>query len=275
MGAQRSHEMVTLASGSFLMGADDPDSVPGDGEGPVRQVELGAFAIERVAVSNKRFGDFVADTGHVTDAERHGWSFVFGGLLPDEFPDTRGVAQAPWWRQVYGASWQHPEGPQSSIGERTTHPVVHVSWHDADAFCRWAGLRLPTESEWEYAARGGLEQKRFPWGNELEPDGEHAMNVWQGRFPSDNTAEDGYLGTCPVDAFPPNAYGLHNTSGNVWEWCADSFDPSAPEARVIKGGSYLCHESYCNRYRVGARSSNTPDTSIGHTGFRCAGKAQP
>jgi formylglycine-generating enzyme len=276
--------LVALEAGSFLMGSDDPDGYPADGEGPVREVELSAFAIEPVAVSNRRFAEFAADTGHVTDAERYGWSFVFGGLLPDEFPDTRGVAEAPWWREVLEADWRHPEGPQSSIDERLDHPVVHVSWCDADAFCRWAGLRLPTEAEWEYAARGGLVQKRLPWGDELEPDGEHAMNVWQGRFPAENTLEDGYLGTCPVDEFPANAYGLHNTSGNVWEWCADWFhhsphldaprrDPAGPstgDARVIRGGSYLCHHSYCNRYRVAARSSNTPDSSLGHTGFRCA-----
>jgi sulfatase modifying factor 1 len=276
--------MVQLEAGSFLMGSDDPDGYPADGEGPVREVELSAFAIEPVAVSNRRFAEFAADTGHVTDAERYGWSFVFGGLLPDEFPDTRGVAEAPWWRQVLEADWRHPEGPQSSIDEREDHPVVHVSWCDADAFCRWAGLRLPTEAEWEYAARGGLVQKRLPWGDDLEPDGAHAMNVWQGRFPAENTLDDGYLGTCPVDEFPANAYGLHNTSGNVWEWCADWFDPSAHrdaprrdpagpptgDARVIRGGSYLCHHSYCNRYRVAARSSNTPDSSLGHTGFRCA-----
>jgi formylglycine-generating enzyme len=260
--------MVDLEGDSFLMGTDDPDGFPDDGEGPVREVELSPFGIEEVAVSNQRFREFVDDTGHVTDAERYGWSFVFGGLLPDAFPDTSGVAEAPWWRQVYGASWRHPEGPKSSIEDRLDHPVVHISWRDADSFCRWAGLRLPTEAEWEYAARGGLVQQRFPWGDELEPDGEHAMNVWQGRFPSENTLDDGYLGTCPVDEFPPNAYGLHNMSGNVWEWCADWFHPG--QARVIRGGSYLCHYSYCNRYRVGARSSNTPDTSLGHTGFRCA-----
>src|SRR3954452_10740891 len=279
-----SAELVALGGGSFLMGTDDPDGFPADGEGPVRAVELSAFAIEPVAVSNLRFAAFVDDTGYVTDGERYGWSFVFGGVLPDEFPDTRGVAEAPWWREVFGASWRHPDGPQSSIDERMDHPVVHVSWHDANAFCRWAGLRLPTEAEWEYAARGGLVQQRFPWGEELEPGGEHAMNVWQGRFPSENTLDDGYLGTCPVGAFSPNAYGLHNTSGNVWEWCADWFnssphraaptrDPVAPptgQARVIRGGSYLCHRSYCNRYRVGARSSNTPDSSLGNTGFRCA-----
>ena len=149
--------------------------------------------------------------------------------------------------------------------------MVHVSWTDARAYCRWAGLRLPTEAEWEYAARGGLEQKRLPWGDELVPGGEHRMNIWQGTFPSHNTLEDGYLGTCPADAFPPNGHGLHNTSGNVWEWCADWFNggPSG-EAKTIRGGSYLCHDSYCTRYRVAARSSNTPDSSTGNMGFRCA-----
>jgi sulfatase modifying factor 1 len=259
--------MVALDGGSFLMGAEGPDCVSGDGEGPVREVEVGAFSIDPCAVSNRRFAAFVAATDHVTDAERYGWSFVFGGLLPDEFSDTRGAIQAPWWRQVYGADWRRPEGPHSSLDERLDHPVVHVSWRDAEAFCGWSGTRLPTEAEWEYAARGGLVQKRFPWGDELEPGGEHRMNVWQGTFPSENTLADGFLGTCPVDAFPANGYGLHNTSGNVWEWCDGLWDDQG--ARVTRGGSYLCHDSYCNRYRVAARSSNTADTSTGNTGFRC------
>jgi len=258
--------MVALEGGTFLMGAEGPECVAGDG--PVREVEVGTFAIDRCAVSNNRFAVFVEATGHVTDAERYGWSFVFGGLLPDEFPDTRGAVQAPWWRQVHGACWRQPEGPQSSIEDRLDHPVVHVSWRDAEAFCRWSRARLPSEAEWEFAARGGLVQKVFPWGDELEPGGEHRMNVWQGTFPAENTLGDGYLGTCPVDAFPANGYGLHNTTGNVWEWCADSFDGG--EAMVTRGGSYLCHDSYCNRYRVAARSSNTVDTSTGNMGFRCA-----
>ncbi len=146
-------------------------------------------------------------------------------------------------------------------------PVVHVSGLDATAFCKWAGARLPNEAEWEYAARGGLVQKRLPWGDELEPGGEHRMNVWQGEFPQHNTLADGWLGTCPVDEFEPNGYGLHNASGNVWEWCANDYDPRGMKA--IRGGSYLCHDSYCNRYRVAARSSNTPDSSTGNMGFRC------
>jgi formylglycine-generating enzyme len=264
--------MVLLEGGEFLMGSRNADGFPADGEGPVRPVALSPFWIDSVAVSNGRFAEFVDNTRHVTESERYGWSFVFAGLLPEDFPDTRGAAQAPWWRQVEGACWRHPEGPESSLDDRLEHPVVHVSWRDARAYCRWAGLRLPTEAEWEYAARGGLVQKRLPWGDELEPAGNHLMNVWQGEFPSHNALEDGYLGTCPVDTFPANGYGLHNTSGNVWEWCSDWFNGGPRgEAKVIRGGSYLCHHSYCNRYRVAARSSNTPNSSTGNMGFRCAG----
>lgn len=271
------------------MGTDDREGFPADGEGPVRKVTVHPFGIDRRAVSNARFAAFVAATGYVTDAERYGWSFVFGGLLPDDFPETRGVAGATWWRQVFGADWRNPEGPQPSVEGRMDHPCVHVSWNDAVTYCAWAGTRLPTEAEWEYAARGGLEQRRYPWGDELVPDDGYRCNIWQGTFPSHNTLEDGYLGTCPVDAFPPNGYGLHNASGNVWEWCADWFDatfhargpredPAGPpfgRMKTIRGGSYLCHDSYCNRYRVAARSSNSPDASTGNTGFRCAADVEP
>ena len=278
--------MIRLEGGPFLMGTEDQDGFRTDGEGPVRRVTLDPFWIDPVAVTTERFAGFVAETGHVTDAEHYGWSFVFAGLLPDEFPVASGVAEAPWWRQVFGADWRHPEGPRSGIEGRAEHPVVHVSWSDTVAFCEWAALRLPSEAEWEYAARGGLEQRRFPWGDEREPGGEHRMNVWQGVFPTQNILEDGYLDTCPVRAFPANGFGLHNTSGNVWEWCRDWFDPDfhaaagaprrnpsgPPEGRtkVTRGGSYLCHDSYCNRYRVAARSSNEPHDTTGNLGFRCA-----
>ncbi|MEZ5123328.1 MAG: formylglycine-generating enzyme family protein [Solirubrobacterales bacterium] len=266
--------LVVLEGGPFLMGTDDEDAHLADHEGPVREVRVATFAIDRYTVTVERFAEFVEATGHTTEAERFGWSFVFAGLLPDDFPPTRAVAAAPWWRQVHGADWAHPEGPQSTAGDRLDHPVVHVSQHDALAYCAWAGLRLPTEAEWEYAARGGLVQARFPWGDELTPGGEHRANIWQGTFPGHNTLEDGYLGTAPVDAFAPNGYGLHNMSGNVWERCADAFAPT-PGAFVMRGGSYLCHNSYCNRYRVAARTGDTPDSSSGNVGFRCAADVSP
>ena len=214
------------------MGTADDDGFPEDGEGPVRQVTLRAYEIAAHAVTVAQFGEFVADTGWVTSAEAFGWSFVFGGLLPDDFADTRAAAQAPWWRQVFGADWAHPEGPQSDVTARADHPVVHVSWLDAHAYCQWAGLRLPTEAEWEGAARGGLDQARFAWGDELTPDGIHRCNIWQGEFPNHNTLEDGYLGTAPVGSFEPNGFGLHNVAGNVWEWCADWFAVGASAAPV-------------------------------------------
>ncbi len=276
--------MVRLDGGEFLMGSEDPRAYPDDGEGPVRRVTVEPFHINTTAVSNAEFAEFVRTTGYRTEAERFEWSFVFGGLLPDEFSPTQGVAAAPWWRVVPGSDWAHPEGPQSSVYDRQHHPVVHVTWADALSYCAWAGLRLPTEAEWEYAARGGLSGCAFPWGDEREPDGRHRMNVWQGEFPRRNDLGDGWYGTCPVDEFPPNGFGLRNTTGNVWEWCQDRFGepdfiprnsagPNVPEKgqrRVAKGGSYLCHDSYCLRYRVSARQGLTPDSSIGNTGFRVA-----
>ena len=275
--------MVLLPGGDFLMGTDSREGYRDDGENPVRKVRVRPFWIDTMVVSNARFAEFVDATGYVTEAERFGWSFVFAGFLPDDFPPTRAVAEAPWWRQVHGADWRRPEGPRSSIADRLDHPAVHVSWGDAAAYCVWADKRLPTEAEWEYAARGGLVQQRYPWGDKLTPDGEHRMNVWQGTFPSLNAGEDGYLGTAPVDAFPPNGYGLYNLTGNVWEWCADWFSPTfhlkgprdnptgppSGDRKVMRGGSYLCHKSYCFRYRVAARSANTPDSSTGNLGFRC------
>jgi formylglycine-generating enzyme len=286
-GGSDDGSLVSLDGGEFLMGTEDAEGFRADGEGPVRAVVLKPFQIDPVAISNARFADFIQSAGYVTEAERYGWSFVFAGLLPDNFPPTRGAGDAPWWRQVFGADWRHPEGPSSFVKGREDHPVVHVAFSDALAYCRWAGVRLPTEAEWEYAARGGLKQARFPWGDELTPDGQHRCNVWQGRFPTVNTLDDGFLGTAPVDAYEPNGFGLFNVSGNVWEWCADWFspqfhrtgprqDPTGPSSgssKVIRGGSYLCHASYCNRYRVAARSANTPDSSTGNMGFRVASDA--
>lgn len=275
--------MVSLQGGEFLMGTNDEIGYAADGEGPIRQVSVSPLLMDATAVSNAEFGAFVRAYGWVTLAERFGWSFVFNGLLPTALSEVPSVTAAPWWRQVQGADWRHPEGPQSDLEGRGDHPVVHVSWRDARAYARWAGKRLPTEAEWEYAARGGLIQARYPWGAEREPGGEHRMNVWQGRFPNRNTIVDGWYGTAPVKEFEPNDYGLFNMTGNVWEWCSDWFspawhyasdgiNPTGPargERKVLRGGSYLCHESYCNRYRVAARSSNTSDSSAGNTGFRC------
>jgi formylglycine-generating enzyme required for sulfatase activity len=282
--------MVRIEGGAFLMGSDDEDAFPDDGEGPVREVVLLPYWIDAQAVCNRDFAAFAGDTGYVTDAERFGWSFVFYALLDpaDRRAARPGVVpDAPWWLAVDGASWHCPEGVGSSLGDRLDHPVVHVSWRDAAAYAAWAGKRLPTEAEWENAARGGLVRAKFPWGDELRPGGEHRCNIWQGRFPEINTGEDGFLATAPVHSFAPNGYGLYNVAGNVWEWCNDWWsatwhaqasprtrhDPRGPpagEAKVIRGGSYLCHASYCNRYRVAARASNNIDSSTGHTGFRCA-----
>lgn len=268
--------MVQLSGGRFNMGTEDREGFPEDGEGPVRPVEVAPFSIDRHAVTNAEFRQFVEATGYRTDAETFGWSFVFGLFLSEKEKRRAldSVPGAPWWLAVDGADWCHPEGPESTVEGRMDHPVVHVSWNDAMAYCSWAGKRLPTEAEWEYAARGGLEGKRYPWGDALLPEGRHMCNIWQGEFPNINTLADGYFGTAPVASFPPNGYGLHNVSGNVWEWCMDDFSRdhqnAAGQGKVIRGGSYLCHYSYCNRYRVAARSFNTPDSSTGNMGFRCA-----
>jgi formylglycine-generating enzyme required for sulfatase activity len=279
--------MQKLDGGRFLMGTDSSHAFEKDGEGPVRTVVLDAFYLDIHPVTNAQFSEFVRAAEYRTESERLGWSFVFQGHIPPERYHELVLATVPgahWWCKVAGADWRHPEGPDSSIENRQQHPVTQVSWNDAFAYCAWTGKRLPTEAEWEYAARGGLEQKLYPWGDELTPDGRHLCNVWQGEFPVLDLGEDGYAGTSPVDAFPPNDFGLYSITGNAWEWCNDWFDPSyhltatrtnplGPAlgvAKVIKGGSYLCHRSYCNRYRVAARTSNTPDSAATNMGFRCA-----
>ena len=277
--------MILLPGGEFLMGTDYERAFTADGEGPIRPVTLSPFAIDTYPVTNKDFAAFVDATGYRTESEVFGWSFCFWMHLPPErldelVEDT--VAAAPWWCKVQGADWAHPEGPGSDITTRPNHPVVHVSWNDAAAYAAWAGKQLPTEAQWEYAARGGLVQKLYPWGDELTPEGRHLCNIWQGEFPRVDTGEDGFRGACPVDAFPPNGYGLYSITGNVWEWCADWFspqvdplpqrDPAGPphgEVKAMRGGSFLCHASYCNRYRVAARTSNTPDSAASNIGFRC------
>jgi len=277
---------IVLPAATFLMGTDYARANAGDGEGPVRPVSLSAYSIDAFPVTNADFAAFVRATGYVTESERYGSSFVFQGQIPEDrydelVEDT--VAAVPWWCLVPGASWHAPEGPGSTIDARLDHPVVHVSWNDAMAYCAWSGALLPSEAQWEYAARGGLEQKLYPWGDDLTPDGRHLCNVWQGEFPGLNTAADGYAATSPVGAFPPNGHGLYSVTGNTWEWCADFWntaftdapcrDPQGPPrgtARVMKGGSFLCHASYCNRYRPAARTSNTPDSAASNIGFRCA-----
>ena len=269
------------------MGTDGDYGFVADGEGPAHGVTLAPFYLDRTCVTNEQFNAFVNATGYKTEAERFGWSFVFFGHLTSEQQATKvraRVAGSEWWCRIDGAAWRHPEGPGTNIKRRWDHPVVHVSWHDVGAYAAWAGKRLPTEAEWEKAARGGLAQQRYPWGDELEPERRHRMNVWQGIFPTHNTKADGFLGTAPVRSYKPNGFGLFQMTGNVWEWCWDWFDagyyrsspranPTGPvtgERRVMRGGSFLCHESYCNRYRTDARSSNTPNSSTANCGFRCA-----
>lgn len=266
------------------MGDHFDEGYDADGERPVHEVELRPFRIDPVAVTNAAFSTFVKDTGYVTVAEREGFSAVFHLAASDPDAVRGAVAAVPWWLMVEGADWRHPEGPSSSIATRSNHPVVHVAHEDAEAYAAWAGRRLPTEAEWEYAARGGLRGQRFVWGDELMPDGRHRCNIWQGEFPHRNTEDDGWLTTAPVKTYAPNGHGLYQMAGNVWEWCADWFaadwyersprnQPTGPETgthRVMRGGSFLCHDSYCHRYRVAARSSNTPDSSAANIGFRCA-----
>lgn len=280
------HRDLGLPGGRFMMGDGFGEGYPGDGETPVHEVRMDPFRMDATTVTNGMFAVFVNETGYRTEAELYGTSAVFHLLVQSPPGDILGVAAgAPWWLNVRGADWAHPTGSLSNWQDIVDHPVVHVSHNDALAYCGWAGRRLPTEAQWEYAARGGLEGMRYAWGNDLTPDGEHRCNIWQGTFPKTNTRDDGHLGTAPVKSFPPNDYGLYEMAGNVWEWCSDWFlpkyyrnspndNPQGPTigaGRVMRGGSYLCHESYCNRYRVAARTANTPESSSGNCGFRTIG----
>lgn len=285
-------EQCRIPAGSFVMGDSSGDGVAADGELPLHEVTLEAFEIDATAVTNEQFARFVDHTAYRTDAERYGASAVFHLLVEAPSADIVGsVPGTPWWIGVRGADWRHPGGRASSLDGLLDHPVVHVSWNDASAYAAWAGRRLPTEAEWERAARGGATGTTYPWGNAPidgsdRPGGDlndrWRANVWQGTFPTHNSVEDGWIGTAPVRTFAPNNYGLWQAVGNVWEWCSDWFDPHTYDAgpqgdphgpthgeeRVLRGGSYLCHPSYCNRYRNSARSRNTPDSSMGNAGFR-------
>lgn len=299
--------MVWIAGGTFRMGSDRhyPE------EAPIHRVTVDGFWIDRTPVTNRQFRDFVRATGHVTFAETRPNPkdypgapphMLYAGSLvfrpPDRPVDLRLWGQ--WWTLLKGADWRHPYGPKSSINGLDNHPVVHVTYADGLAYARWAGKDLPTEAQWEFAARGGLDQTEFAWGDELVPGGQHMANTWQGQFPWQNLAQDGFERTSPVTAFPSNGYGLYDMIGNVWEWTSDfyaenhpadatkpccipenprggpgdrSYDPSQPESRiprrVLKGGSHLCAPNYCRRYRPAARHPQPVDTSTSHVGFRC------
>ncbi len=304
--------MKWIPAGEFVMGSG-PGAI--GNERPAHRVKLSGFWMDEHEVTNAEFARFVKASGYVTTAEKApDWEEMKTQLPPDTpRPDaallvpgalvfTAPATAVPlddasaWWRWVPGADWRHPEGPSSTIDGKDDHPVIHVSWDDASAYARWAGKRLPTEAEWEYASRGGLSGKRFAWGDEAPIGGPPRANIFQGEFPSRNTKADGFERTAPVKSFAPNGYGLYDMAGNVWEWCSDwyradayrhlanqdvvidprgpseSLDPSEPHAvkRVIRGGSFLCHESYCESYRTAARRGNAPDTGMSHLGFRCA-----
>ena len=295
--------MVWIPGGTFWMGSSDgrPDEMP------QHQVTVAGFWMDRTEVSNEQFEQFVRATGYVTIAERPPDPKEFPGadpalLVPGSVVFTPPAEAVPldnpaaWWSYVPGANWRHPEGPNSSSVGRGKYPVVHVAWFDAQAYAKWAGKRLPTEAEFEYAARGGLDRQPYCWGREQTPGGKWPANIWQGNFPNKNSGDDGFVGLAPVGSFPPNGYGLCDMSGNVWEWCSDwyrpdyyagsatnnpvgpvdSLDPEEPGAkkRVQRGGSFMCSDVYCSGYKPSARMKCTPDTGLSHTGFRCVKSAE-
>ena len=273
-------DVADVPGGSAFVGTNRPE-FPIDGESPLRKAPVKPFRIDRCAVTNARFAAFVADTGYITEAERFGDSLVFHTQLQAGGAPTRQIPALPWWHVVDGANWRLIAGPGSENLLFPDHPVVHVSCNDAMAFAEWAGGRLPTETEWEHAARGGGGDIRYPWGDRAPNDVDFfPCNIWQGDFPNKNTAADGYVATAPAQSFEPNGYGLYNMVGNVWEWTAQPFkvrslSKAAAHAhagkqgyKVTKGGSYLCHASYCHRYRIAARTGTSPDSTTTHQGFR-------
>lgn len=273
-------DAVDIPGGAALVGTGAPQIVD-DGENPLRKVRLAGFRMSPTTVTNAEFAEFIDATGYETEAQRFGWSFVFWAQIPEQVGATEGVDDLEWWRQVMGAVWSAPHGPGSESFCLPDHPVVHVSWNDAKAYAAWVGGRLPTEAEWEHAARGGLGDVRFPWGDQ-EPNDHSFMpcNIWQGSFPHQNTGVDGYLTTAPARSFEPNPFGLYNLAGNVWEWTSEPFRIRSLKQQVkkrlaaskgyklLKGGSFLCHRSYCYRYRIAARSGTSPDSSTTHQSFR-------
>lgn len=279
--SNRPFKAVDVPGGTAWLGTNTA-GMPDDGETPLRKKRMKPFRIAPTTVTNADFAQFVDETGYVTEAETFGWSFVFWSDVPSHIAETRGIEGVEWWRRVDGATWKDVSGPGTyGSAWHADHPVVQVSWNDAVAYARWAGGRLPTEAEWEHAARGGQGDVRFPWGDQ-EPDDSNAFpcNIWQGTFPQNNTAADGWATTAPARSFAPNAYGLYNLVGNVWEWTADTYRVKTLKKqmrqrleamrgfKVTKGGSFLCHRSYCYRYRIAARTGNSPDSTTTHTGFR-------
>ncbi len=273
-------ETAEIPGGKAIMGTNTP-GIPDDGESPLRKKQIKPFRISITTITNAEFAGFVRETGYVTEAERIGWSFVFWSEVPESIGATQGVPNLEWWRRVDGACWFAPRGPGSEEDCLPDYPVVHVSWHDAMDFAKWAGGTLPNEAQWEHAARGGLGDVPYPWGHEEPNDTDFTpCNIWQGKFPDNNTGLDGFVSTAPARSFEPNGYGLFNMSGNVWEWTSDSYRirslKKSVKARLkdmegfmlLKGGSYLCHRSFCFRYRIAARSGNAPDGATTHQGFR-------
>ncbi len=277
----RSFSAAEVPGGEAILGTGYP-LIPSDGEGPLRTKRLKPFRMGTTTVTNAEFSEFVADTGYSTEAEQYGWSFVFWSDVDPSIEASQAVEGTEWWRRIDGANWRDIDGPGSQeTAFQPDHPVVHVSWRDAQAYAKWAGARLPTEAEWEHAARGGLGDARFPWGKEEPNDASHfPCNIWQGRFPQENSCADGWKTTAPAKSFEPNGFGLFNMVGNVWEWTADTYKVKSLKKnvrarletmrgfRVLKGGSFLCHKTYCYRYRIAARTGNSPESTTTHQGFR-------